>query len=210
MVLDAVRKACQQEFGHEVVGEATRGDEAIALITRTQPDIVILDLSLPEMDGFAVAEEAMKAFPSLRILVLSSHCDDYTLFRVERAGVHGFVDKNANPLDEIGRALQALAEGKCYYSSFYHAARLARRADPNSFTKILSDRERVVLSLIGQGLNDDEIGQRLEITPRTSATHRSNILRKLNIGSSTKLIAFAHEHGFTAVPARRGPFRVYP
>lgn len=209
MVLDALRKACERDFGHEVVGEATRGDEALPLILRTRPDVVILDLSLPEMDGFAVAAGARKALPSLRILVLSAHCDDYTLFRVERSGVNGFVDKNGNPLAEIDRALQAIAQGKCYYSDFYHAAKLARRTDPRSFTKILSDRERVVLGLIGHGLTDDEIGQRLGITPRTAATHRSNILRKLNIAGSTKLIAFAHEHGFTSLPARRGTFPVY-
>ena len=147
--------------------------------------------------------------PTLRILVLSSHCDDYTLFRIEQSKVNGFVDKNANTLSTLREALAALEEGKCYFSAAFYAAKAARRADPRSFVKILSDRERAILYLIGEGLDDDEIGARLQISARTASTHRSNILRKLDIRGTPKLIAFAHENGFTQVPARHGTRPVY-
>jgi DNA-binding NarL/FixJ family response regulator len=148
--------------------------------------------------------------PELRILVLSSHCDDYTLFRVEKSGVHGFIDKTSNTVETLRSALKELAAGRVYFSASFQQAKVARRADPRSFTKVLSEWERAILSLVGQGLNDDEIGKRLKLSPRTVQTHRSNLLRKLGIKGTPKLIAFAIEHGFTQVPPKSGSRPVYP
>lgn len=209
MFRDVIRKACSSRFGHEVIGETDSGVKAVELILRLKPDAVILDLSLPDMDGFNVVDQVLKRLPALRILVVSSHCDDYTLFRVERSGVHGFVDKNSNTVETLRGALAALEAGKIYFSSAFQAARLARRANPTAFTKVLSDRERAVLSLIGQGLSDREIGERLGVSMRTAQTHRSRILRRLDIKGTPKLIAFAIEHGFTRVQSKRGSSPVY-
>jgi DNA-binding NarL/FixJ family response regulator len=86
---------------------------------------------------------------------------------------------------------------------------MARRTDPRSFIKNLTDWERAILSLIGQGLSDDEIGERLNLSPRTVQTHRSNILRKLSLKGTPKLIAFAIENGFTQVQSKHGSIPVY-
>ena len=209
MIRDVIRKVCCSTFGYKVVGETDSGVEAVELIVKSKPDVVILDLSLPDMDGFNVAEKVLKANPGLRILMLSSHCDDYTLFRVEKSGVHGFLDKNSNTVEILKEALKAVAEGRIYFSQAFQAARLARRNDPRSFIKLLSDWERAILSLIGQGLSDEEIGERLNLSPRTVQTHRSNILRKLNLKGTPKLIAFAVENGFTQVQSRTGTVPVY-
>ena len=192
-----------------MIGETASGKAGVELILRLAPDMVILDLSLPDMDGFNVADRVLTAKPSTRILVVSSHCDDYTLFRVEKSGVHGFLDKNSNTLETLGNALVAIDAGRIYFSETYLDAKLARRNDPRSFVKILSEWERAILSLIGQGLTDEELGQRLKLSPRTVQTHRSNILRKLDIKGTPKLIAFAIEHGFTQVPTKRGSTPVY-
>lgn len=209
MFRDVIRKICTTQFGHTVVGETESGVRAVELILELKPDVVILDLSLPDMDGFNVVDRVFAAMPALRILVLSSHCDDYTLFRVEKSGVHGFIDKNSNTVETLQEALSAIAEGRIYFSAAFQAAKLARRTDPRSFTKVLSEWERAILSLIGQGLNDDEIGRRLDLSPRTVQTHRSNILRKLDIKGTPKLIAFAIEHGFTQVPSKHGSNPVF-
>jgi DNA-binding NarL/FixJ family response regulator len=209
MFRDVIRKACSARFGHEVIGESDSGVHAVELILRMKPDAVVLDLSLPDMDGFNVVDRVVKSLPNVRILVVSSHCDDYTLFRVEKSRVHGFVDKNSNTVDTLREALAAIEEGRIYFSAAFQAAKLARRADPMSFTKVLSDRERAVLSLIGQGLSDDEIGERLNLSYRTSQTHRSRILRKLEIKGTPKLIAFAIEHGFTRAQSKHGARPVY-
>jgi DNA-binding NarL/FixJ family response regulator len=209
MFRDVIRKICTTQFGHSVVGETDSGVKAVELILAVEPDVVILDLSLPDMDGFNVVDRVLKVLPSLRILVVSSHCDDYTLFRVEKSGVHGFIDKNSNTVDTLQEALTAVAAGRVYFSAAFQAAKLARRNDPRSFTKVLSEWERAILSLIGQGLSDDEIGERLNLSPRTVQTHRSHLLRKLDLKGTPKLIAFAIEHGFTQVTPRNGTNPVY-
>ena len=119
MIRDVIKKVCSKEFGYTVVGETDSGVEAVELILKHRPDAVILDLSLPDMDGFNVADRVLKVIPSLRILMLSSHCDDYTLFRVEKSGVHGFIDKNSNTLDILRDALKAIAEGRIYFSQAF-------------------------------------------------------------------------------------------
>lgn len=210
MFRDVIRKVCTSQYGHQVVGETGSGVEAVALILRLQPDVVILDLSLPDMDGFNVVDRVLSAACSLRFLVVSSHCDDYTLFRVEKSGVHGFIDKNSNSIEALQEALLAIGSGRVYFSATFQAAKLVRRNDPRSFTKVLSEWERAILSLIGQGLSDEEIGDRLNLSHRTVQTHRSHILRKLNIKGTPKLIAFAIEHGFTQVPSKTGSSPVFP
>src|SRR6186713_1787091 len=105
MFRDVMRKACSARFGHQVIGETDSGVKAVELILRLKPDAVVLDLSLPDMHGFNVVDRVVKTLPYVRFLVVSSHCDDYTLFRVERSRVHGFVDKNSNTFDTLREAL---------------------------------------------------------------------------------------------------------
>ena len=209
MIRDVIRKVCSSGIGFKVVGETGSGVAAVEMILEHKPDVVVLDLSLPDMDGFNVADRVLNSLPEVRILVLSSHCDDYTLFRVEKSGVHGFIDKNSNTVETLKGALTAIAEGRVYFSQAFEAARLSRRVDPRSFIKILSNWERAILCLIGQGLSDEEIGERLNLSPRTVQTHRSNLLRKLDLKGTPKLIAFAIEHGFTQIQSKSGVAPVY-
>ena len=135
--------------------------------------------------------------------MLSSHCDDYTLFRVERSGAQAFVDKNTQSLESLRKAFEALSRGQTYFSPAYEEAKRARATNSNSFIKILSERECAILSLIGASLSDEEIAMRLDISPATAQTHRSHIMRKLGIQGSAKLIQFALQHGFTTLVTQR-------
>lgn len=197
MFREAVAKACEREFGHRVVAEADSGGKAVHCVLATQPDVLILDLSLPDMDGFAVIERLRGNACRTKILVLSAYSDDYTMFRIEKADVHGFVDKRQNAIAVLEQALRAIAAGGTYFSSTFKEARRARHANPQSFDKVLSETEQRILCLIGEGLTDEEIGRTAQISPRTVQTHRHNILRKLNISGTPKLIAFAMQRGFT-------------
>jgi DNA-binding NarL/FixJ family response regulator len=116
--------------------------------------------------------------------------------QVEKLGLHGFIDKNLSVLDTLWAALCAIRRGQTFFSPAYLRAKTARQADPLFFSKILSDRECAVLALIGRSLSDPEIALLLGISVRTAQTHRSNILHKLNVESTPKLISFAIEHGF--------------
>lgn len=207
---EMMRGVCERDFGWEVVAETGSGAEAVRLAQEHRPDVVILDLHLPDRDGFTVIDELVKLGGAARILVVSSRCDDYTLYRVERAGVHGFLDKNTNTPETLRTALSQVAEGRCFYSRMFQDAKLARRRDPANFVALLTEWERVILGLIGQSLSDAEIGEQLGISPSTVMTHRSKIMRKVGVSGTPKLIRYAIEHGFTQLPPAHGERQVYP
>jgi DNA-binding NarL/FixJ family response regulator len=201
---EMMRGVCERDFGWEVVGETGSGAEAIRLAKERSPDVVILDLHLSDCDGFDVADELARSHARIGILVVSSRCDDYTLYRVERAGVHGFLDKNTNTPETLRAALTLVSQGQCFYSRMYQEAKLARRRDPTNFAATLTDWERVILSYIGQSMSDDEISAQLGIRPKTVMTHRSKIMKKVGVSGTPKLIRYAIEHGFTQVAPSRG------
>ncbi len=200
-----VSHACRTRFGHEVVGEAGTGAEGIALVERHRPEAVVLDLSLPDMCGFSVAERLQRRAPATRILVLSGQVDDGTIMRVEQLGLPGFLDKAACAIEVVGEALGAIERGKTYFSPTFVALRQARRGSGGGFEKVLSRAEQEVLALVGEGMSDGEIGSRMGIAPSTAQTHRSKILQKLRIRGTPKLVAFAIQNGFTRLPSR-SPF----
>ena len=203
MFREVLRKVCARDLRHDVVGEAMDGQGAVQLVGQTQPDLVLLDLHLPKLDGFGVVEAVRRAVPEIRILVLSSHCDDYTVFRAEKARVNGFVDKNTNTVAVLKKAITAVSEGRTYFSEEFLRLKGARFADPSSFDKLLTDRERSILALIGEPYQDWEIAMRLKLSEPTVEKHRFNILRKLELGSTIELVRYAREHGFTLAALSR-------
>ncbi len=209
MFREVLRKFCLKELGAQVAGVAATGREAMGVVRKAQPDCVLLDLQLPDGDGFEVARFTRERWPSIKVLMLSSHCDDYTLFRVEQSDAHGFVDKGTQSLGVLRRAFAALARGEKFFSGTYLEAQQARMNDQH-FSKILSEQERAVLTLIGLSFSDEEIAQRLGIAPSTAQTHRTHILRKLNVPNSLKLVQYALQHGFTPLVTQRNGKQVLP
>ena len=210
MFREVLRKVCSRDLRHEVVGEAADGRAAVKVVTATQPDLVLLDLHLPNLDGFGVVEAVQEAVPKARILVLSSHCDDYTVFRVEKSRVQGFVDKNTNTVTILKAAITAVGQGKTYFSETFQRIKAARHNDPQSFDKLLTDRERAVLTLIGEPQSDREIATRLGISAETVEKHRFNLLGKLGLSSTSELSRYAREHGFTLVVPRNDADALLP
>jgi DNA-binding NarL/FixJ family response regulator len=209
MFREVIHKVCVSDFGHEVVGEAGDGATALRVILSAQPDLILLDLQLPDMEGFTIIETVRKVLPKIRVIAITSAQGDYTLYRVERAGIDGFVDKSANSLDSLREAIEMVGRGKQYLAPSFIQAKQKRQANPVSFDKVLTERERVILALIGQPNTDDEIAQRLKISVKTVATFRNRIMHKLNFHSTPKLIRFAIDHGFTQVSTRDGDGPAY-
>ena len=193
---EILRKLCADELRHEVVGEAGDGESAVELIARVAPDLVLLDLHLPKLDGFGVLDAIRQAAPRLKVLVLSSHCDEYTVFRAERARVQGFVDKNTNTVATLKQAITTVEDGRVWYSDAFKKTKAARHEDPKSFDKLLGDRERDVLVQIGALVALPEIARRLGLSCDTVEKHRSNLLKKLNLASTADLARYARERGF--------------
>jgi DNA-binding NarL/FixJ family response regulator len=204
MFREVLRRVCAEELGHEIVAEAADGQEAVRVVRQTMPDLLLLDLHLPNLDGFGVVEAIRSVAPELKVLVLSSHCDEYTVFRAERARVHGFVDKNTNSVAMLKTAIAAVSQGRVWFSEAFLRAKSARLRDPRSFDKLLTDRERAVLTLVGQPLTDSEISRQLEISEETVEKHRFNILRKLDLQTTTELVRYARDHGFTLTGRQSG------
>jgi DNA-binding NarL/FixJ family response regulator len=210
MFREVLRKVCVDELKHEVVGEAEDGARAVAVVTAAKPDLVLLDLHLPSLDGFGVVEAIRKESKNVRVLVLSSHCDEYTVFQAERVRVQGFVDKNTNSVETLKAAIGEIAHGRVWFSPAFLRVKAARHRDPHSFDKLLTHRERAVLALIGEPLTDPEIAQRLEIAAETVEKHRFNILRKLGLDSRAELTRYAREHGFTLTARRNDDGALLP
>lgn len=210
MFREVLRKVCARDLHHDVVGEAADGATAVELVARTSPDLVLLDLHLPNLDGFGVVEAVQQVAPKIRILVLSSHCDEYTVYRVEKSRVQGFVDKNTNTVAILKAAIAAVGQGRTYYSDTFLRIKAARHENPQSFDKLLTDRERAVLALIGEPQSDREIAVRLGISAETVEKHRFNLLGKLGLQTTTELARYAREHGFTLVVPRAGTDALLP
>jgi DNA-binding NarL/FixJ family response regulator len=194
---DVMQKVCVQRFGCVLIGEAADGAHAIEVILQLKPDLVLLDMHLPLISGFSVIETIRHAGLSPRILLLSAYCDDYTVYRIERMRVNGFVDKRTGTLVELTEALAAVVAGRTYFSRTFLETRARRRKDPHGFEIVLTEREQTVLAMIGDLHPDSEIARRLGITPETLEKHRCNLRRKLGLGGGSELARYAREHGFS-------------
>ena len=160
--------------------------------------VAIILLSSFAADGSESASILPRISTALaKILVLSSHTDEFTMHRMHRAGVNGFVAKNEQTVEVLREALGCVLNGRPYYCSATQAMRARLKADPQSFSKVLSDREMELLGLFGRGLSNDDIGEKLTLRPNTVRNHRQNIMTKLGLGSTPQLIHYALEKGFT-------------
>ncbi len=182
--------------GRAAVIEAGDGASGIRLTRERQPEIVLLDLGLPDISGFSVMEELNRLSPRPRILVLTASAPDQVLLRVQRSEAYGLLLKSDTSSTELIAAIRAVQAGQKYFSAPVRAALAAVRAEPGHFTKILSPRETELVPLFGYGWTNERIAARAQLSPATVRTHRQNILGKLDLHSTEKLIHWAISKGF--------------
>jgi two-component system, NarL family, nitrate/nitrite response regulator NarL len=185
----------------KIVGEAANGTEAIKLVTELEPEIVLMDISMPGMDGLAVTEALRKDSPHTKVLILSMQGSREPVLRMIKAGARGYVLKDA-PTEELVAAIETVHAGEAYFSKPVAQIALNQYVSDSDDTKPvakLSDREREVLSLIAEGKSNKEIAVHLGIGVRTTETHRERIMRKLNIHSVAGLTKFAIANGISSL-----------
>jgi len=181
----------------KIVGEAADGDEALRMTRELSPHVVVMDISMPGMNGLAVTEQLRKEAPEIKVLIISVHKNKDAIFRVIQAGANGYVSKEA-PSEELLRAIESVYEGEPFFSEEIARAALAEfvksggKKEP--FAQLTS-REREVLVLIAEGQSNKEIADRLGIGVRTIETHRERIMRRLNIHSVAGLTKYAIANG---------------
>lgn len=190
----------------DIVGEAASGSEAVALAAELQPDVVVMDLKMPNVNGIEATREIVGASPHIRVLVLTMFEDDDSVFAAMRAGAIGYVLKDSDE-GHILRAVEAAAAGEAVFSPaiarlishFFAAASSEGRMAP--FPE-LTDRERELLDLVAEGLNNVEIARRLFLSVKTVRNHVSNIFTKLQVADRAQAIVRAREAGLGAASRR--------
>lgn len=184
--------------GIEVAGVAATGREAVRAVVTTRPDVAVLDLQMPDLDGFAATREIARAAPSVAVLVLTMFEDDDSLFAALRAGARGYLVKGAEQ-DEIARAIRAVAAGEAIFGPGIARRVLSFFAAPPPATAApfpqLTTREREILDLLAAGLSNAAIADRLTLAPKTVANNVSAIFTKLHVTDRPAAIVQARNAG---------------
>jgi NarL family two-component system response regulator LiaR len=179
----------------EVVGEAGGGEAAVAVAAASAPDVVLMDLVMPDGDGVAAIRDLAAAAPSARVLVLSSFADEEHVFAAMRAGAHGYLLKDVRP-DALAGAIREVHRGRPALHPDVAARLMRREAEPvGPAAEPLTPREREVLQLVVEGFANKQIGGRLRITEKTVKTHVSSVLHKLGVADRTAAAVLAIRQG---------------
>jgi two-component system response regulator NreC len=200
VVRSGLRMLLESEQDVEILGEAGTAKEAMQVIAALRPDVVLMDIGLPDMTGIDATREIKSRHPETAIVALTIHEDEEYFFKMLEAGASGYVPKRAAP-QELLTAIRAAANGEVYL--FPSMAKLLVRdylaheqpAKPRPELDGLTTREQEVLTYLAEGAGNDEIGEALGISPKTVARHRENIMNKLNLHTRTELVKYAIRKG---------------
>ncbi|MEO8284873.1 MAG: response regulator transcription factor [Chloroflexota bacterium] len=185
----------------EVIGEAANGREGVEVVGRLQPDVVLMDLVMPELDGIGAIAAIKQQWPNIDIIAMTSFIEDEKVFGAMRAGAGGYVLKDADP-DDVVKAIHSAAAGEVHLDPRV-ARRLMEELNPNKTRhatpqEALSEREIEVLRLVARGHSNQTIADQLVISPKTAKTHVSNILSKLGLASRTQAAVYALKMGLVS------------
>ena len=216
VVRTGLRSFLETQPGVAVIAEAKNGLQALEKAKEAQPDIVLMDITMPDMDGMEATLQLKKMYPDCQILVLTVHADKQYFMKMLEVGASGYITKQA-AADELIAAIQAVAAGHVYLQpalarwlleDYQQLAKKVVAPFPDEFNAkekdavdldTLSQRERQVLELVGEGLNNHDIGKKLGLSPKTIARHRERIMKKLNMHSRTELVKFAIRTGLISL-----------
>jgi two-component system response regulator NreC len=199
VVRSGLRMLLENERDVEIIGEASSASEAMEAALRLKPNVILMDIGLPDLSGIDATREIKKRAPDVSVVALTIHEDEEYFFKMLEAGASGYVPKRAAP-EELLTAIRAAGTGQVYlYPSL--AKLLVRdyldggRASDEQSSSDLTDREQEVLTYLAEGASNEEIATSLVISPKTVARHRENIMRKLNLHSRAELVRYAIRKG---------------
>lgn len=198
MVRDGVKNLVKQNKDYVVVGEASNGKEALDQFETLKPDLLILDISMPDMNGMDVSKEILTKDPAANILILSMYDDDDYISRCLEFGVKGYVVKNESS-SELDYAIKSILQGKNYFSRQAqdvifkkYSQGVTKKKQREDMIK-LTNREVEIIKLIAEGLTSQEMADKLFISPRTVETHRANLMKKVGVKNAIELVKKAQQ-----------------
>jgi two-component system response regulator NreC len=200
MIRAGIRMLLERQPGLQVVGEASDGREALSVIDQLKPDVVVMDLAMPNLNGIEATRQILNAYPKVSIVVLSMHSDEGYVLRALKAGARGYVLKDSTEADLIG-AVRAVQDGKSFFSPAVSRflvedyARQLQGRNLNDSYELLTPRESEVLQMAAEGKSNKEIASILNLSVYTVETHRKNIMEKLNLHGVPELILYAVRKG---------------
>ena len=198
LVRAGLRALLQNIEGIQVIAEAGDGREALHLVAEHQPDVVLMDIAMPEMNGLEAAAHVVKEFPQVRVIILSMHANEEYVLQALRIGAMGYLLKDAG-ISELELAIKAICQGETYLSPAVSkhvvANYLQRVSDESSSSTQLTSRQREILQLIAEGRSTKEIAELLFISVKTVETHRMQLMKRLDIHDVAGLVRYAIRMG---------------
>ncbi|HMD43925.1 MAG TPA: response regulator transcription factor [Candidatus Acidoferrum sp.] len=200
LMRSGLRVLLEQQQDFTVIGEASDGREAVALVNSQKPDVLVMDIGMPNLNGIEAAGQITEDHPEISIVMLSMHSDESYVLRALKAGAKGYLLKDSAETDLI-RAVHSVAEGKSFFSPAVSKVllddyvRKLKRSGSEDPYDLLTPREREVLQLIVEGKSNKDVAQLLNLSVYTVETHRSNIMEKLNLHGVPELILYAVRKG---------------
>jgi len=197
---NGLRLLLERQPNFEVAGEAANGREAVEICEKLKPDVLVLDIAMPNLNGIEAARQISTKLPQIAIVILSMHSDESYVLRALKAGARAYLLKDSAEADLIN-AIRAVSEGKAFFSPAIskmlvddYVRRLEQRGVYDSY-ELLTTREREILQLLAEGKSNKEVAAMLNLSLYTVETHRGNILQKLNLHSVPELILYAVRKG---------------
>ena len=196
LILAGIKRALEEADGFDVVAEASSGSQVLPLVSQTNPDLALLDLRMPEMDGLTCLDRIRKQHPKVKVVILSVSTDPEVVQTVLNHGAAAYVVKSVNPID-LSSALRQALEG-----TVFSAIGLPEKTAQEDAVKAagLTERETTILRALARGLSNEAIGKELWVAEQTVKFHLTNIYRKLGVSNRTEAARLAYQHGLVESP----------
>lgn len=195
LMLDGIRRALENDGGFEIVGETQDGSQVLSIVANANPDLVLLDVRMPRMDGLACLDEIRKRFPEIKVVMLSASKSPELIAAALRRGASAYLSKSVDPTD-LPSTLRQVVGGNVWSTS----GNGAEEGDDGAKALGLTDREIAILQALARGLSNAEIAKELWVTQQTVKFHLTNIYRKLGAKNRTQATRIAHQHGLVESP----------
>src|SRR3954464_65929 len=199
LILAGIKHALEWSDGFEVVAEANTGAQVLPLVSQTNPDLCLLDMRMPEMDGLTCLDRIRKRHPDVKVVILSVSTDPDVIQDVLNRGASAYIVKTVNPAD-VPSALRQAVEGSVFSAIGLPETQVA---DDAAKAAGLTERESAILKALARGLSNDAIGKELWVAEQTVKFHLTNIYRKLGVSNRTEATRYAYEHGLVDSPGAR-------